>query len=244
MNGVDDSQFDLTVLPIMDSGQRINLRREYSSILPRFSKGAVLGICGGVRSGKTVLMLNIAANPSIGGDLHHNTYYFSSTLDSDEAGQKMKTLFPATCYNTFSEKRLESILDGIQREDKETRGSNLFVFDDFVGVVKPNSILFDLATRARHYSASVVYLFQAYRVIPPRVRTNLTSLILMNKLPRMQLLAAGEESLAERFGGMENFVQLYRRATASPFSFLYCRLDEFPVKAHRNFESTPLYVDE
>jgi len=240
---LDDERFDLTILPMKKTGEGIRLRREYHRRLPEFDRGAVVAVLGKIKSGKSLFgALNMSLNENMAGNLFDDVIYFSTTLNQDDVGMRMKEAFPSTTYDHFSEKKLESILDGIQNTPKESRRSSLFILDDFAGSVKTNSLFFDLASRIRHYSASLIYLVQGYKQLPLRVRNNVTS-IFIGRVPGMTVSQVAEEH-GSTFGGKENLIAMHRRATAEPYNFLYLRLDSVPPKAHRNLEKEILYVDD
>jgi hypothetical protein len=79
-------------------------------------------------------------------------------------------------------------------------------------------------------------------MVPPVVRSNATNLLIgTNNSQQMKQMAS---EYAEAYGGEDNFMKYHRLAVPARYSFMYCRLDQYPAKLHRNFEEQPLFEAE
>jgi len=78
-------------------------------------------------------------------------------------------------------------------------------------------------------------------MIPPIVRSNVTNL-LIGTLNSQQMKQIAQE-YGDSFGGEDNLIRQHRIAVPERFNFLYGRLDQYPAKLHRNFETKVLYED-
>ena len=111
--------------------------------------------------------------------------------------------------------------------------------DDFgeqMNVVKSNhSILNTLFAKGRHYQISTALLLQRFRLASPTIRYNAHALY-VHKLSNMADLKALAEEFAALLGDEQTFIEIYRRATAEKFGFLYCTLGSDP-KFYSSYKS-------
>ena len=103
--------------------------------------------------------------------------------------------------------------------DKERK--ILIVFDDMIADMinnkKLNSIVTELFIRGRKLNISLVFITQSYFKVPKDVRLN-TSHFFIAKIPNkreLQQIAINHSSDIST----EDFVNIYRKCTAEPYSF-------------------------
>ncbi len=103
--------------------------------------------------------------------------------------------------------------------------------DDFgenMNVVKSNhSILNTLFCKGRHYFISCALCLQRFRLASPTIRYNAHALY-VHKLSNMADMKALAEEFAARLGDEQTFIEIYRRATAEKFGFLYITMGSEP----------------
>ena len=103
--------------------------------------------------------------------------------------------------------------------------------DDFgenLNVVKSNhSILNTLFVKGRHYQISTALLLQRFRLAGPNLRYNAHALY-VQKLSNMADLRALAEEFAALLGDEQTFIEIYKRATAEKFGFLYITMGSDP----------------
>ena len=103
--------FDLTILPVRKEHHGIQLRRPIHPILPDATQGACLLICSATRSGKGSLICNLIGNSNFYKSAFSDVYIFSSTINQDQTMARLREMYPASCYDHFSETKLQKILD-------------------------------------------------------------------------------------------------------------------------------------
>tara|TARA_R100000700_G_scaffold40925_3_gene58519 strand:- start:1007 stop:1744 length:738 start_codon:yes stop_codon:yes gene_type:complete len=236
-----DENFDLTILPVKKDNHGIRIRRPIHPILPDVHKGANMIIVSSVRSGKSNLLVNLMMNSNFLKDAFDDVYIFSSTIHQDQTSRKLRDAFPASSYDHFDENKLMRILDHQKQFEDEDRPSIAIILDD-ITTLKPKSPFFNLATNFRHHGIGLlVYTVQNFKMIPPVVRSNATNL-LIGTLNSQQMKQVAEE-YGDNYGGPDNFIRQHRIAVPERFNFLYGRLDQYPAKLHRNFDTKVLYED-
>ena len=237
----EHTEFDLTVLPVKKENHGLNIRRPVHPLLPDIGQGASTIICSSVRSGKSNLLVNLILNPNFFRDAFTDVYVFSSTLYQDQTSKKLLDAFPATCYDSFDERKLQRILDHQKSFEDEDRPAIAIILDDLQGI-KAKSLFFTIATSFRHFGASLFYVVQNFKMIPPIVRSNATNLFIgtnnSHQLKQVALEYSGS------YGGEDNFLRYHALAVPERYNFLYCRLDVFPCTMHKNFEEKAIYEDE
>ena len=99
------------------------------------------------------------------------------------------------------------------------------VIDDFgerADLVKAHgSVINSLFTRGRHLQISVYgLLLQRFRLANPTIRFN-AHVLYVHKLNSQKDLEALAEEFSAVVGGVDNFVEMYKRATAKKYGFLF-----------------------
>ena len=90
-----------------------------------------------------------------------------------------------------------------------------------MNVAKSNqSILNTLFVKGRHYQISTALLLQRFRLASPTIRYNVHALY-VHELSNMADLKALAEEFAALLGDEKIFIEIYKRATAEKFGFLY-----------------------
>jgi hypothetical protein len=82
---------------------------------------------------------------------------------------------------------------------------------------------------------------QNYRAVPPVVRSNATNMIIGSPFPNNKELGKIAEEVGDQFGGADNFLAIYRKATPEKYDFLYLDLQSNPPIAYKNFEEVIAY---
>jgi hypothetical protein len=99
------------------------------------------------------------------------------------------------------------------------------VIDDFgerADIVKAHgSVINSLFTRGRHLQISVYgLLLQRFRLANPTIRFN-SHCLYVHKLNSAKDLEAIAEEFSAVVGGADNFIEIYKRATAKKYGFLF-----------------------
>ena len=67
------------------------------------------------------------------------------------------------------------------------------------------------------------------------IRSNATHVIVGSPFPNSSQLIKISEEYGDMFGGQENFIKIYHKATPNKYDFLYLDLSENPPIARSNF---------
>jgi len=181
-------------------------------------------------SGKTTIVLNLLLNPQFG---------YADKFDGDDIyiisdnklDNKLKMLaeykeIPDTNIMGYDESVLDMLYDTLEEAflDEKEEGhikNRVIIFDDvgYSGNLKNKNfgIISKLVANGRHLNLSQIYTSQRFSMISTTVRANITGAILFNTS------AKELEMIAEDFNYLDNkkeFVQMFRRETAKPRSFL------------------------
>lgn len=188
---------------------------------------------GGVRSGKSNVLMNFIYNK----EFYHETFdkiiFISPTVNNDIT---LKHLAEDDDIIKIDDEldNLDSILKTIveTKEDNEDEKKEyyLIILDDCLGYIKPRSYASYLCSRYRHFKLSLIFTSQNFRSIPNIIRTNATFYLIFRTTNKKE-----EIKYEEEFSGIfKNWDELYEEGTSEPYSFLY--LDLRKCCAYKNFD--------
>ena len=116
---------------------------------------------------------------------------------------------------------MRNVYKNINYYNPDTENKILIVFDDMIADMiqnkKLNSVVTELFIRGRKLNISLVFITQSYFKVPKDVRLN-TSHFFIAKIPNkreLQQIAINHSSDIST----EDFVNIYRKCTAEPYSF-------------------------
>jgi|GEM_PF-1569947 len=186
--------------------------------------------------GKTVLIQNLILDVYRG--CFERIYVFSPTVHLDQTWQPVKEycekhldIGDEQCYfEEFNVGKIMEVMEDQKRiiEDMKKKGKKklwgvLCVIDDFADDHSAmrgskGNVLKSLYVRGRHYGISTIIGTQKYRLLSPVIRTQATALFCFRLRSMQDLDAFLEEGSA--LLGKKRLMDLYRQATAEPYSFL------------------------
>ena len=135
------------------------------------------------------------------------------------------------CFEEFDHDAIRQLMDEQKKTNAYLRKigakrliSACCVIDDFgerADLVKAHgSVINSLFTRGRHVQISAFLLLQRFRLANPTIRYN-AHCIYVHKLNSAKDLEALAEEFGQTTNGVDNFIQIYKRATAKKFGFLF-----------------------
>ena len=136
------------------------------------------------------------------------------------------------CFEDFDQTAIRKLMEDQKKANAYLRkiGSKRLlsaccVIDDFgerADLMKAHgSVINSLFTRGRHLQISVYgLLLQRFRLANPTIRFN-AHVLYVHKLNSQKDLEALAEEFSAAVGGKDNFVEMYKRATAKKYGFLF-----------------------
>ena len=145
----------------------------------------------------------------------------------EQTGQKKEDF----CFEEFDMEAIRQLMEDQKKANAYLRKigakrllSACVVIDDFgerADLVKAHgSVINSLFTRGRHVQISAFLLLQRFRLANPTIRYN-AHCIYVHRLNSQKDLEALAEEFSAVTGGPDNFIEIYKRATAKKFGFLY-----------------------
>ena len=135
------------------------------------------------------------------------------------------------CFEEFDQEAIRQLMEDQKKANAYLRKigakrlmSACVVIDDFgerADLVKAHgSVINSLFTRGRHTQISAFLLLQRFRLANPTIRYN-AHCIYVHRLNSQKDLEALAEEFSAVTGGPDNFIEIYKRATAKRYGFLF-----------------------
>ena len=132
---------------------------------------------------------------------------------------------------------IQDVYKNIEEYNPGKEHKILIVFDgtiaDMVNNKKLNSVVTELFIRGRKLNILLVFITQSYFKVPKDVRLNSTHFFIM-KIPNkreLQQIALNHSS----YIGFKDFMKIYKKCTAEPYSFLVVDTTLPSELYHQNF---------
>ena len=190
-----------------------------------------------IRTGKSTIISNLLLNSDFfGQDYFDEVNIISPTIYNCKTSRFLKKAFD--CFDEYSDELVQGIVEKqCSYPDPDERPDVAIVLDDIIGIVRREAYLNHLASRFRHYNIKLLLMSsQNYRAVSPVIRSNCTHMIVGSPFPNMKELGKISEEIGDQFGGADNFLAIYRKATPQKYDFLYLDLTANPPLAYHNFE--------
>ena len=117
---------------------------------------------------------------------------------------------------------MDGIYNIIEKYNPNKKRKILIVFDDLITDIlsnkKLNPIVTELFIRCRKLNISLVFITQSYFAVPKNIRLNSTHYFVM-KIPNKRELQQIEFNNSSDID-FQNFINLYKKCTEKPYSFL------------------------
>jgi hypothetical protein len=224
---------------------------KYDQVPKCFLRSMILGASN---SGKTVLLsrmiidiydkcfdkIYIFSKTALIDPSYRNIFAYMDQINDEKDGSYMLSDY------VFSE--VDKLDEIMKNQDLLTKYTNsmkintpkiLIVFDDILHLPEnSNNRNINSLIMYRHICISSIYLCQRITYCKPNIRVNLTSIFIFKQSNSTDI----QEISSEYRGTLTNneFMNIYKRATEEPYSFLYINLNsnvEDKKKFLKNFES-------
>ena len=237
-----------TIVP--SKTKQYNIKQSKLDVVPKLPFKSI--ICAPSNSGKTVLITNLIEH--VYKDCFERVYIISPSISVDDSWRSTKKYLdnsitvgenePSLYQETFNEATVNSIMDTQKKltdHIKKNKDSNrlysiLIVLDDVADDTsqRNSKALKSLFVNGRHRHINIILSSQKGSLLNPVARVHADSIYVF-KLRNYQDL----EMLLIEFSALVNdkkeMLEIYRKATEKPYSFLYINLKGQP-RFYINFQ--------
>lgn len=199
--------------------------------------GSLLLLLSPVKTGKSTIISNLFLNENLyGQDFFQDVQIISNTIKNDVTSRFLNKAF--NVYDFYSDEIIDGLIERQKSFEKKDQPETALVLDDCLGSIKRESKINHLCSRYRHFNLKLLILSsQKFRgCVSPVVRANATDVIVGSPFPNQKELQAIAEEYGDLFGGADNWLKIYRKATPKKYDFLYMDLQSNPPIAYHNFE--------
>lgn len=228
------------VIPVRDPEKQPSKHAEIHPHLPQiegFGGGALCLLVSPVRTGKSTLISNMLLNENFydAQERFDTTTIISNTIANDITSRFLRKAFDT--HDHYSDAVVQGIVDKQKEYDKEEQPDIAVILDDCLGSIKREAKINHLASRYRHFNIKLLVISsQNFRMCSPIIRQNATNVIVGSPFPNQKELGKMAEEYGDVFGGADNWLKIYKKATPERYSFLHMDFQSNPPKAYRNFE--------
>ncbi len=202
--------------------------------------GALLLMISPVRTGKSTIISNLLLGDSEMGFYDAQERFHTTTIISNTIANDVTSRFLAKAFDTHDSYD-DTIIDGIVQQqksyDKEEQPDIGVILDDCLGSIRREARINHLASRFRHFNIKLLIISsQNFRSCSPIIRQNATNVIVGSPFPNQKELGKMAEEYGDVFGGADNWLKIYKKATPEKYCFLHMDFQSNPPKAYRCFE--------
>ena len=202
--------------------------------------GALLLMISPVRTGKSTIISNLLLGDSEMGfydaqDRFHTTTIISNTIANDVTSRFLAKAFDT--HDSYNDNIIDGIVSQQKSFDKQEQPDIAVILDDCLGSIRREARINHLASRFRHFNIKLLIISsQNFRSCSPIIRQNATNVIVGSPFPNQKELGKMAEEYGDVFGGGDNWLKIYKKATPDKYNFLHMDFQSNPPKAYRNFE--------
>ena len=217
---------DLEVYTIKKDDDKPTWDREVPKPLPGSGGECfVLTLVGPRSSGKSVVINNLVLRDEMMRGQFEQILIISPTIHSDSSSRYLiKEAGKENVYEAYSEDIIQELINSVKDKEKHERGMKLIILDDVIGSIsKYNSLVYNLTSKARHWSISMIISTQNLRELPPVCRNNTTNWAFFRSGNLKEIEKMMEE--LGSLGSKENCLALYNACVEEPHKFMYIDAD-------------------
>ncbi len=202
--------------------------------------GALLLMISPVRTGKSTIISNLLLGDSQMGFYDAQERFHTTTIISNTIANDITSRFLKKAFNTHDSYD-DSIIDGIVNQQKsfkkEDQPDIAVILDDCLGSIRREARINHLASRFRHFNIRLLIISsQNFRSCSPIIRQNATNVLVGSPFPNQKELGKMAEEYGDVFGGADNWLKIYKKATPDKYCFLHMDFQSNPPKAYKCFE--------
>jgi len=213
---------DLEVYSLKADDEKPTFERPIPEPLPG-SDGEcfVLTLVGPRSSGKSVVISNLVLRDEMMRGLYEEIIIISPTIYSDSTARFLiNEVGKDRVYEAYDESIIQGLIDSVKDKDRSERSMKLIILDDVIGSIpKYNSLVYNLTSKARHWSISMIISTQNLRELPPVCRNNTTNWAFFRSGNLKEIGKMMEEMGS--LGSPDNCYELYKTCVEEPHKFMY-----------------------
>mgnify|MGYP003633130088 CR=1 FL=1 len=202
-----------------------------------FGGGACVLLVSPVKTGKSTLISNMLLNSDFydAQERFDSTHVISNTIANDVTSRFLKEAFD--CHDQYNDAIIDGLVERQKTFKKEEQPEIAVIIDDCLGSIKREGRVNHLASRFRHFNIKLLIISsQNFRAVSPIIRQNATNVIIGSPFPNRKELLKVAEEYGDLFGGSEQFIALYKKATTERYNFIHLDLQENPPIMYKNFD--------
>ena len=213
---------DLEVYTVKKDDDKPTWEREVPKPLPGSGGECfVMTLVGPRSSGKSVVINNLILRDEMLRGLFEQILIISPTIHSDSSSRYLiSEAGKENVYEAYSEDIIQGLINSVKDKEKHERSMKLIILDDVIGSIpKYNSLIYNLTSKARHWSISMIISTQNLRELPPVCRNNTThwGFFRSGNLKEVEKMMEELGSL----GSKDNCFNLYTHCVEEPHKFMY-----------------------
>ena len=181
----------------------------------------VFTLVGPRSSGKSVVINNLVLRDEFMRGLFSEITIISPTIYSDSSSRFLiHEVGKENVYEAYSEDIIQNLINSVKDKEKHERDMRLIILDDVIGSIpKYNSLVYNLTSKARHWSINMIISTQNLRELPPVCRNNTTHWAFFRSGNLKEVGKMMEEMGS--LGSPDNCYALYQACVEEPHKFMY-----------------------
>lgn len=229
------------VLPVVDPMAKPSPHPPLHPHLPQIDGpggGACLLMISPVKTGKSTIISNLMLHEDFydGQERFDQVKIISNTIANDITSRFLAKAFD--CHDYYQDSIIDGIVEHQKSYQKEDQPEIAVILDDCLGSIKREAKVNHLASRFRHFNIRLLIISsQNFRMCSPIIRQNATNVIIGSPFPNQKELHKCAEEYGDNFGGADNWLKIYHKATPNRYDFLHMDLQANPPVAYHNFEN-------
>jgi len=182
--------------------------------------GGCLQIFSPPGSGKSNFLVNLFLQENLLKDVFDGGLYFISPSAESDLTSEALCDYADFVETEMTEELLAGIYQNIMSVPKEERQLSCIIFDDCMGsrAMRQHTLLNKMIAQNRHMKTLFVFSTQSVKSINPNLRSCCSHSLIFYQPSQKQMADITE--LHSFFGGEEEFIQNYKRATTPKYGFM------------------------
>lgn len=197
--------------------------------------------CNDILVSNSTIISNLLLNDNFYGQDHFDdVQIISNTIKNDVTSRFLNRAF--NVYDFYDDSIIDGLIERQKSFEKKDQPETALILDDCLGSIKRESKINHLCSRYRHFSIHLLVVSsQKFRgSCSPILRANATNIIIGSPFSNQKELEAIADEFGDLFGGSEQFLRYYHKATPNKYDFCHLDLQSNPPLMYSNFDKVVL----